>query len=1105
MRRRCTVGAAGLGVFGLVRFVGLFGLCGRSRFVGLFGLFALLPPAHATDLPAHEDLRERILTKIAAGEADSAQAIVRSGRVDVPDVVQALLLERDRDLLAGRVDSAAVRLERARSISRCYAFALADSFCVRMTEFRATLPAAKRAATVAGWTRYADFLARIPQWGELRAEIPAMVDAVARAADPYLEESAREYAGRCLVMTASQPEARAEFERARDIAERLGDRSGERYMRILVARTYLSEDRLPEAIERLEAIMEPARRDEDWTALLWAGSSLVTCRFFTGDPDAARPIVEESLAIARREKMRKWEAEFLGHFATLLGVTGHYPEAIERREEARRIQKELGLTIPELNSIVNLAWLYSVEERYTHAIALMREGLEIAEHTGVLEMIAVLHMQIGGSWMRLGRPDEALRHYEGVLPAARAMRVPRHEAVVLQGIGVAHLALDDPAGALPWFERAWEMIRDLDVHLTAEEILPDLAQAYEETGQLDLAEQRFEEARALAEKMGNLYLVGEGERGLGRVLAAQGRMEEARERFASAIARGRSIGVPALLRDALVDAADLHIAAGELAQADTLLAEALEIVESVRAGQAGEEIRLGFLTDKKAMFARRVAVLNDLGRGEEAFAVAERARARSLLDVLAVAVTDVGGAVEPALREKERRSAVRLGDAQTALSEAVSSETWEPALMDSLRRAAEEAGREYRNVLDEISAQDPGWGALTGRRAPLRLEEVRTRVLAKNQVLLEYVVTDERCFVFLAGAERFRVARLATSQDSLRTLVDGLLASIRAGEVDPVASRELYAILVAPIAGEIPPGARLLIVPDGPLFHVPFALLRDDTGLILERHPIAYAPSASALDASIRRPHQRRPTSLLAVGNPTTFRSEALLATARDASDWRFGELPYAAEEVKRVAGHFKRATVVTGAAATEQAVKSSIGAATHLHFATHGLLDENEPILSGLALAQTAGGEDGLLQAHEILALQLDADLAVLSACNTALGRVAGGEGVLGLSRAFLHAGVRSLVLSLWEVADRSTMDLMDAFYTAHLDQGLPLDVALQRAQLDARNAGRAPREWAPFVLLGDVERSPGGHIALPILVVAALTGALGILAWAHARRTRR
>ncbi|MGH2571836.1 MAG: tetratricopeptide repeat protein, partial [bacterium] len=869
--------------------------------VAATALFALPPAARAAELPVNAELRDRLLSRIAAGDADSARAIVRADRNEISEVVEALLFDRARHLVGGRADSAAVHLEQAQVVSRAYADALGDSSCIRRVELHERLGASNRRDTlVAAWTRYADTLALRPEWAKVRTAIPAVLDGASRATDPYLELRVRRLAIRCLLLTGSAAEARAECGLARELARSLGDRTTELHVQSLLARALLTEDRLAEALAVLEEVLESARLVEDWYVCLWTASSIVTCRLHLGDAEAARPAVEDGLALARREKQRRWEGEFLGHSATLLGLAGRYSEAIERREEARRIQRELALAGPELDSIIMLAWLYGSQERYSQALALMHEGLAIAERTGIVEAIAILHGQIGETWMRLGRPDEALRHYEDVLPAARSLGAPRHEALVLHGIGMAHLALDEPAEALPWFERAWEAIRGRDLVITAGEILPDLARAYEETGNREQAGRHFEMARAAAEELGNAYLVGEAERGLGRVLAAGADADRARDLFASAIARGRAIGVPALLRDALTDAADLCVATGRPEEADTLLAEALEIVESVRAGEGGAAIRLGFLTDKKAIYARRVEVLCELGRDQEAFAVSERARARTLLDVLAGAAGEVGGHVEPALRDEERRLSARLREAQTVLSEAVSAETWEDARVDSLERAVEEAGREYRAVLDEISARDPAWGALAGGRAPLRLDEVRTRVLREGQVLVEYLVAGDRGFVFLASPDRFRVARLAASEDSLEALVNRLRASVAAGALDPDGARELFDILLRPVAADIAPGARVLVVPDGPLFHVPFALLRDEAGIILERNPLVYAPSASTLDPDIRAASRRRQPSLLAVGNPATFRSETLLSSVRGAEKWRFGELPYSAEESRR-------------------------------------------------------------------------------------------------------------------------------------------------------------------------------------------------------------
>jgi CHAT domain-containing protein len=225
----------------------------------------------------------------------------------------------------------------------------------------------------------------------------------------------------------------------------------------------------------------------------------------------------------------------------------------------------------------------------------------------------------------------------------------------------------------------------------------------------------------------------------------------------------------------------------------------------------------------------------------------------------------------------------------------------------------------------------------------------------------------------------------------------------------------------------------------------------------------------------------------------------AEISAVRAAAGWRFGDLPFAEEEVRHVSSLFRRSRVLTRAAATEEAVKSAIVRSTHVHFATHGLLDPGEPLLNGLALAQDDDPtEDGLLQVREILRLDLDADLVVLSACNTGLGRLAGGEGVLGLTRAFQFAGARALVLSLWEVGDRSSVDLTDGFYASLFDPESPPDVALQRAQLAQLGRGAAPRDWAAYMVVGDVSepaRTDGGRMSFGIVVAGGILVALGLL----------
>jgi CHAT domain-containing protein len=373
-------------------------------------------------------------------------------------------------------------------------------------------------------------------------------------------------------------------------------------------------------------------------------------------------------------------------------------------------------------------------------------------------------------------------------------------------------------------------------------------------------------------------------------------------------------------------------------------------------------------------------------------------------------------------------------------------------------------------------------------------------------MLIEYVVGEEESFVFLVGHDRFRLERVGAGQETLAALVDSLRTSSSEGAT--AAARELDRLLIAPVAADLVAGKRLLVSPDGPLFHLPFAALHDGRGFLIERYALAYVPSAGAIDRELRGRRPRRETIALAVGNPATFRADTLLAAQRDGSRWSFGELPHAEEEARRVASRFPKSTLLTGSSAREELVKAMSPDATIIHFATHGLLDEREPMLSGILLAQDDDEvEDGLLQAHEVVTMRIPADLVTLSACEMGRGRIERGEGVIGLTRAFIHAGTRGLLLSLWVVPDRSTMELMETFYESYLENMDAPDLALQHAQVAAITAGRPVHEWAGFLFVGEADpwvgrgMSPGRVAA----VTFGLAGATALLLAARRKHARR
>jgi CHAT domain-containing protein len=296
---------------------------------------------------------------------------------------------------------------------------------------------------------------------------------------------------------------------------------------------------------------------------------------------------------------------------------------------------------------------------------------------------------------------------------------------------------------------------------------------------------------------------------------------------------------------------------------------------------------------------------------------------------------------------------------------------------------------------------------------------------------------------------------------------------------------ELYRLLLLPAAAELRDKPRLILAPDGPLNSLSFEALltnpvegsaaaRRDLPFLLRDRSVSYIPSASVLAQLLA---QRRPGALAAgesklfvgFGDPEPGPSRTL-AAARD--------------EVRRIASSFPAEQTLTflGPEASEENVKNSaaVKSARYLHFATHGLLDESTPELSGLRLAHAADtADDGLLQVRDVFNLELHADLVVLSACQTGMGKEVSGEGVIGMTRAFLYAGAASVLVSLWRVDDESTADLMVSFYR-HLERTGDKSEALRLGKLDLidRSPYYQPYYWAPFILVGEAQGSSAAGV---------------------------
>jgi CHAT domain-containing protein len=404
-------------------------------------------------------------------------------------------------------------------------------------------------------------------------------------------------------------------------------------------------------------------------------------------------------------------------------------------------------------------------------------------------------------------------------------------------------------------------------------------------------------------------------------------------------------------------------------------------------------------------------------------------------------------------------------------------------------RALKKAEKALAEWSEEVRASNPRYRNL---HYPEPYSAVRTQeeICRPGVVVLEYSLGERRSFLWTMNGSHIQMAALPG-----RAAIEANVAAYRrvisrapkggsTVEADQAAARALYNMLVRPAQALLTPASKVLVVPDGILYYLPFETLRSSVTerYLVEDFTISYAPSVSVYANLLAPASGRLQKQLLAFGDPVFGKSTPKMTTPAagevrsvyERGGWRLPALPNTRREVEQIGALFPQndRQIYLGSAATEAVVKQeNLTAYRIIHFATHAIMDERTPARSGVVLSLVnAGTEDGVLRMPEIFNLEMNADLVVLSACQTGLGKLVRGEGMIGLTRAFLYAGSRRVVVSLWAVNDLATADFMKSFYE-HMEPASPA-AALRAAKLamlhSASPAYRHPYYWAPFVLTG-------------------------------------
>jgi CHAT domain-containing protein len=505
-----------------------------------------------------------------------------------------------------------------------------------------------------------------------------------------------------------------------------------------------------------------------------------------------------------------------------------------------------------------------------------------------------------------------------------------------------------------------------------------------------------------------------------------------------------------------------------------------------------------FRADHQEIYRDAIEVDLELGRAAEAFHLVERSRARSFLALLSERDLAFSGELPDALERSRRDNAARYDQVLRELAR------WTPAAGEEAREAfhreLDRLRRERDEIATEIREASPRLAALR-QPQPLDLAAARN-VLDPGTLALSYSIGKEQTALFAVTREGgLRVKILPIGEEQLRRDVESFLESIQSQEAPADLARSLYKAMIEPVSDLVERSERLLILPDGPLHRLPFgALMRETKGR--DQYLAEWKPLHTALSLTVYgtlRVSEGAPssaaTAVIAFGDPRYPKDLAPREEIRDPvlrplglRNFSWETLPYSRREVERIAEVYPEARLYLGEDATEERVKAVAPDARVLHFATHGYLDDRVPLDSALVLTipegLPAGRDNGLLQVWEIFeSVRLDADLVVLSACESALGKELSGEGLIGLTRAFQYAGARSVVATLWDVADQTTAELMTRFHR-HLAAGLSKDEALRAAQIELirepipitaaggqtmETDASAPFFWAAFQLFGD------------------------------------
>jgi CHAT domain-containing protein/predicted negative regulator of RcsB-dependent stress response len=886
------------------------------------------------------------------------------------------------------------------------------------------------------------------------------------------------------------------------IGERMGDRVALGAALCDLGFTYFRQNGLAQALDRFQkglVIFEEAGDKKGKAyALLGIGSVYFNQRRF----DQTFDHFEKGLALSEEVGDRGLTMWILGGLGGAHTALGRHELGLEMLLKSRAISEELNEKEALIVATNNIANLYTVYGRYTDALEYLHKDLKILEelgYNGDKRSLAIRLMNIARIYSRQGDADQALENYRKSLKLFEELDNDKLAIAVLHNrFGSIYRSQGHYEQALEWFHKSLRILEEVQAKSDVVMCLTNIGDVYRLQGRYDQALEYLRKSLLLREEIKDRREISVTLNSLGRLYQDQGRYAETLDVSRRAAKLAEENNEREGLWNAQERIGSALLALGQPVEARRSFLAAISTIESLRHDVAGGgQQQQSFLENKLSPWLGMIALLVSQKEHAEALTFAEQSKARVLLDALQAGRASLRGSLSPQERQTEEEQRHRLVSLNSQLTSELQRGKPDQTRVADLKAGVEKARLEYEALETSLYVAHPELKVHRGEASIINAEELNALLPEPTSALIEYVVADDQTYLFAitkaAGQTETVVqvytipikrAELAKQTESFRRQIAGRDLGFRAS------ARKLYDLLLKPAQASLRGKSSLVIVPDDKLWELPFqALLSEDGRYVIERSDVSYVPSLTVLREMKAKRNRRKAEpagpALLALGNPALGK-ETIERAALTLRDEKLIPLPEAEIEVKELSRLYgrSRSKVYVGAEAREDRVKIEAGQVRILHFATHGILNNGSPMYSHLVLARGDKNEDGLLEAWELMRLDLRADLAVLSACETARGRFGAGEGMIGLSWALFVAGVPSTVVSQWKVESTSTRDLMLSFHRQLRRPLTPVEAmatkaeALRQAALKLMKNPQTshPFYWAGFVLVGD-----GGSGATP------------------------